>query len=159
MKRLRICFPAWLLAAWLAGVPAAPGQLAASVNYALQRGSFTQGIPDVTAPPASANYRLVEGNLGDLSAAAVTSANYIHHPGYLVPQDTVYDRPNLVSIALKSGRVWLEWTAIPQAGYYTVESATGTNKYMPVESVAGRNHWDGPAPVLTSRFYRIHAYP
>jgi hypothetical protein len=147
------------LAMGLAGVSVARAELSASANYSLERNAFTDGIPDVAAPPASANYRLAEGNLGDVSAASVASASYIQHPGYLVPLESVYTRPDLISVAVQGGRVWLEWTAVPNASYYTVESAVGTNKFMPVQSVSGVNRWDGTVPVITSQFYRIQAMP
>ena len=145
------------LLAGLFGLPSAQAELAASANYVLQRGSLTLGISDAATPLGSANYRLVAGNLGDISAPSVASANYVQHPGYLVPLDSVYSRPNLVSVAVQGGRVWLEWTAIPNAVSYRVESASGTNPYVQVQSVSGVARWDAAVPVATSRFYRIRA--
>jgi hypothetical protein len=143
------------LALGFAAAFAARADLSASAGYVLLRGSFTTGIPDLAAPPASANYRLAEGNLGDVSASAIFSAAYLQHPGYLTPTSSIYNRPSLLSVAVQGGRIWLEWTSIPGATYYVVESAVGTNKYVPVESVSGVTRWDGEVPVLTSRFYRI----
>lgn len=135
----------------------ARAQQPSSASYVLAAHAFTSGIPGATNQPSSANYRLAAANLGDLSRPPITSAAYIHYPGFLVPWDADNGRPTLNRFVFSNGRLWLFWEAVDNAASYTVEHATGAPQFSPLASGVTTNHYDVEAPVATSRLYRIQA--
>jgi hypothetical protein len=128
---------------------------ASSTNFVLQRHAFTVGNPNSTNPVASTSYWMVATSLGGISFGATTNASLAHYPGYLVGWDLL--RPDLRSIAVRSGRVWLEWAPVDDAISYTVESASRMTNFAAAAAGLTSNRWDAPLPVATSQFYRVKA--
>jgi hypothetical protein len=137
----------------------ARAQQPASANYALAASAFTSGIPGATNQPSSANYRLAAANLGDLSHTPLTSANFVHYPGFLAPLDSGVGRPTLHRFVYSGGRLWLYWNAVENVASYTVEHASVTPNFAPLVTGVTTNRYDLEIPVATSRFYRIKSIP
>ncbi len=127
----------------------------ASANYALAAHAFTSGIPGATNQSFSANYRLAAANLGDLSHTPLTSANFVHYPGFLSPLDVDSGRPTLYRFVYSGGRLWLYWNAVENATSYTVEQASVMPHFAPLVTGVTTNRYDLEIPFATNRFYRI----
>ena len=149
----------WILAAGLLLAGAARGELAASMNFVLQRHAFTAGIPNSTNPVASSNFTLQAMSLGGISYTVATTTVQRLHSGYLVPWDVLLSRPDLLTVSVHDGRVWLEWAAAGNPVSYTVESALGMTNFQPAATGLVSNRWDAPLPAATSLFYRVKARP
>lgn len=145
---------AWLLAA--TGVTWAG--IASSQNFTLQRNSFSSGNPNAAAVPFSENFRLEAASLGEVSGAAMASGQYEQHPGYLKPWWSVFLRPDLIGIAIREGRLWLEWASVAGAASYTVERSLNARDFTVAEEGLDVPRWDTPVPVATSQFYRIRLW-
>ncbi len=149
----------WFLAGWLltaAGV--AWGNVASSESYALQKHAFTSGNPNAAESPSSENYRLVAGNLGDLSGPPLASERYGQSPGYLMSWRDLILRPDLILIAIREGRLWLEWNPVSGASAYTVEHSSNARDFTTIADNLDVPHWDAPVPVATSQFYRVRLW-
>ena len=146
------------LVALLGGTPVVLGQLAASANFVLQRHAFTAGKPNATNPVASSNFTLQAMSLGGISYTAATTTVQRVHSGYLVPWDLLLSRPDLLTISVHDGRIWLVWAAAGDPVSYTVESALGMTNFQPAATGLSSNRWDAPVPA-TGLFYRVKARP
>ena len=156
---LRMGWSALALAAALGWAAEAAAISASSANYVLERHAFTGGNPNSTNPVASANFALAASSLGGLSQGAATNAARTIYSGYLVPWDLFLSRPDLTRIAVTNGRVWLEWAAVGDASYYTVERTVAVPDFVPVAAGSPAvNRWDTPATSATSQFYRVRAW-
>jgi hypothetical protein len=147
------------LAAWLGAVGIGRAGVASSASYALERYAFTAGKPNATGRVASASYVLEAGSLGGISYGAVTSATRRIYSGYLIPESATLARPNVVSLSVYNGRVWLQWANMGAGAVYTVESAPQVGGFSPTVTGLTTNTWDAALPVATSRCYRVTAAP
>ena len=98
-------------------------------------------------------------SLGGISYTVATTTVQRLHSGYLVPWDVLLSRPDLLTVSVHDGRVWLEWAAAGNPVAYTVESALGMTNFQPAATGLVSNRWDAPVPVATSLFYRVKARP
>lgn len=148
----------WMIAAGWALVGPTRGEIAASVNFVLQQNAFTVGNPNATNP-ASSRFTLQAMSLGGISHGAVTTTVRRLYSGYLVPLDLFFARPDLRSMVMHGGRVWLDWMQAAPGARYTVESAVGLNDFAPLVTGLTAHAWDAPVPATPALFYRVQAHP
>ncbi len=148
-----------MLAGWLAvAVVMAWGNTPSSENYVLQKHAFSGGNPNAAEAPSSENYRLIAGNMGDISSPPLASETQGLSSGYLMPWRDLILRPDLILIAIREGRLWLEWKPIIGASTYTVEHSSNARDFTTIADDLDVPHWDAPVPVATSQFYRVRLW-